>query len=195
MNFSVFKNMGYYAALILVCVTGSVFGKGLYDFSKTQLSQYLIERSWEQSLSHNTATKPWPWADVWPVARIIVPRRDVDIIILSSDGGKNLSHADSPPSKSVNPGISEISVNQIQEFEFVANLRPKDEILFQNNRGDIQKFTVSHAQIFHNGNYERLTAYSNAFLSLEIPYPSDSTLLSGSLRYVVFAEKVKNYSI
>ena len=48
-----------------------------YLHGKAWLGQRLLERAWVQSARSGADVRPWPWADTHPVARIVVPGRDV----------------------------------------------------------------------------------------------------------------------
>lgn len=47
---------------------------GAWIYVKAQLAQVLLQRAWAGTLAGQQDVKPWPWADTWPIARLIVPR-------------------------------------------------------------------------------------------------------------------------
>ena len=48
-------------------------GSGAWIYVKAQLAQVLLQRAWAGTLAGQRDVKPWPWADTWPVARLVVP--------------------------------------------------------------------------------------------------------------------------
>ena len=60
---------------LLLAVAGLIlFGQGAYIHAKAMLAQVLLERAFEKTIPSGRETKPWSWADTWPVARIEVKR-------------------------------------------------------------------------------------------------------------------------
>ena len=64
-------------------------GQAGYIAAKAELAQYLMQRSWQQTLAGARAVKPWPWADTWPVARLTAA--DVDLFVLAGADGRALA--------------------------------------------------------------------------------------------------------
>ena len=56
---------------LLLALTGLIlFGQGTYIHAKALLAQLLLERAFDTTIASGQPTKPWSWADIWPVARI-----------------------------------------------------------------------------------------------------------------------------
>src|SRR5205085_1880281 len=56
--------------LLLALIGLILFGQGAYIHAKARLAQVLLERAFEKTIATGRETKPWSWADTWPVARI-----------------------------------------------------------------------------------------------------------------------------
>lgn len=70
--------------LLLVLGAGQQLGAAGLIKAKAWLAPVLIERAWAQSLGlGGMPVKPWPWADTWPVARLRVPARGVQRLVLA----------------------------------------------------------------------------------------------------------------
>ena len=67
------------------------FGQGSYIHAKAKLAQSLIRGAWEKTLAGQKEVRPWPWADTWPVARLIVPRLKVDLFVLAGSSGRTMA--------------------------------------------------------------------------------------------------------
>ena len=56
-----------------------------------QLELVLLERAFKQTIATGRETKPWAWADTWPVARIEVKRLNARAIVLAGSSGQALA--------------------------------------------------------------------------------------------------------
>ena len=94
---------------------------------KAWLAPVLIERAWQQTLQQGGAvTKPWPWADTWPVARLRVPALEVDLLVLAGDRGNALAFGPGHAGASAVPGTrgqSVIAGHRDTHFAFLRELR------------------------------------------------------------------------
>jgi len=66
-------------------------GSGTWIYVKAKLAQVLLQRAWAVSLAGQRDVKPWPWADTWPVARLVVPSLGIDQIVLAGAHGRTLA--------------------------------------------------------------------------------------------------------
>jgi len=53
------------------------------DRSEAHLAQALVRRAWRETLAGARDTRPWPWADTRPVARLLVPGQGVETFVLA----------------------------------------------------------------------------------------------------------------
>ena len=192
------RKINYLLIAICISVGSWLFGQGTYIYAKAELAQYLIHQSWQQTLQTNTPSKPWPWADTWPVARIMVPKYHVDLIVLAGSSGRTLAFGPGHQSSRVFPGNignSIISAHRDTHFKFLQYLQPGDEILVQNAQGVIKGFQVTQAQVVNSQHATLSLDNPSPILTLVTCYPFDAIVPGGPLRYVVFAEAAKGYTI
>ncbi len=77
---------------LLLAVAGLIlFGQGAYIHAKALLAQVLLERAFSETIATGRDTKPWSWADTWPVARIEVKRIGASAIALAGSSGQALA--------------------------------------------------------------------------------------------------------
>jgi sortase A len=128
-------------ALIILLIAGLGFwqtGSAAWIYAKAQLAQVLLERAWEKTLAGDTPVRPWPWADTWPVARLRIPSRDVDVIVLQGDSGRSLAFApgmaagSAPPGQ---PGTTLISAHRDTHFKNIADIQPGEQIELETPHG------------------------------------------------------------
>ena len=68
-----------------------LFGQGAYIHAKALLAQVLLQRAFDETIATGHPTKPWSWADTWPVARIEVKRIGASAIVLAGSSGQALA--------------------------------------------------------------------------------------------------------
>lgn len=162
-----------------------------YIPAKAVLAQALLHHAWARTVAgHGKFYKPWPWADTWPVARLIVPAHEVDQIVLYGDKGNSLAFA---PGMSVQSFSADrqsavmISAHRDTQFHFLKNVAVGEIIELQNSHAALQYYQVRQRQVIDARVTEiRIPAYGN-WLFLVTCYPFDSLLTGGSKRYVVSA--------
>ena len=82
------------AFVLALLVGGWHLGQAAYIAAKAELAQVLIGKAWQRTLAGEQAVKPWPWADTWPVARLIMAERDVDLFVLAGADAVVEAHAE-----------------------------------------------------------------------------------------------------
>ena len=74
---------------LLLALAGLIlFGQGAYIHAKAMLAQVLLERAFNETIATGHQTKPWSWADTWPVARIEVKRIRASAIVLAGSAAR-----------------------------------------------------------------------------------------------------------
>ena len=102
------------AAIGMLALAGAAsFGQGAYIVAKAHVAQWLLHAAWDESRATGIAVKPWPWADTHPVARLMAPTQDSDVLVLAGASGRTLAfgpgHLDGsamPPHPSANRSSS-----------------------------------------------------------------------------------------
>ena len=78
-----------------------------------------------------TSTKPWSWADTWPVARIEVKRIGASAIVLAGSSGQALAFGPGHVELTADAGergIAVYSAHRDTHFRFLRNVKIGDEI-------------------------------------------------------------------
>lgn len=117
---------------LLLAVIGLVlFGQGAWIHAKALLAQVLLERAFNATVATGHPTKPWSWADTWPVARIEVKRIHARAIVLSGSSGQALAfgpgHVELTPNAGER-GVAVYSAHRDTHFAFLKNVAIGDEI-------------------------------------------------------------------
>ena len=157
--------------------------------TKAIAAQILLDRAWQQTLIKHEQSKPWPWADTWPVAELIAPEQGITQIVLAGDSGATLAFGPGHSFASATPeehGTVMISGHRDTHFRFIQNLKKGERLILKTKSG-IHYYTVSNTQIVDNQSYK--ADRSNDELILVTCYPFNSATTGGTERYLVHAQR------
>lgn len=177
-------------ALTLLSLAVWQIGAGLYIPAKALLAQYLLQDAWRKTKLGESAVKPWPWADTWPVARLRAPGHDVDLLVLAGDSGESLAfgpgHLTGTPSPG-SPGNSIIGGHRDTSLAFLEQVRIGDEFFIERPDGQELAYQITGSMIADARQPWRSPNSANPMLTLVTCYPFNAVLPGGPLRYLVFA--------
>ncbi len=183
---------------LLLALALFFLGSAFYIPAKAMLAQQLLQQAWADTLTgHGQINKPWPWADTWPVARLIVPGHNIDQIVLEGDTGNSLAFA---PGESIQSymdkhnGAIMISAHRDTHFHFLKYVILGEIIELQHEDGVIDRYRVQDLQIIDTRYGDVSVPASGKWLVLVTCYPFDALQAGGSRRYVVSAEAISGSS-
>ncbi len=117
---------------LLLALAGLIlFAQGTYIHAKAWLAQVLLERAFAQTIATGRDSKPWSWADTWPVARIEVKRIGASAIVLSGSSGQALAFGPGHvefTAEAGERGVAVYSAHRDTHFRFLKHVRIGDEI-------------------------------------------------------------------
>jgi len=179
----------------LILIVGLCFlVSGSWIQIKAVVAQELLERSWQQTLSHGSPVQPWPWADHWPVAQLKFPRTKSELIVLSGDSGSSLAFAPGWNTKSAKPGgqgVTVISGHRDTHFKILEDTEIGDLIEVVTSQGETVNYQIKTIEVVDSRVATINTEQSGQIVVLVTCYPFDAVEAGGLLRYVVTARKVK----
>lgn len=178
--------------LLLTAISLIVNGSSIY--AKAQLAQYLISDAWTQTIAGKRQVRPWPWADTWPVARLTVPDKNIELYILNGANGASLPFGPGHLTGTVYPGESGASIiaaHRDTHFKFLETIKLGKKIQIQTRQGDIVWYEVIKANIADSRKQSLQLVQQAELLTLVTCYPFDAIDPGGPLRYVVTAKKIK----
>lgn len=172
-------------------------GEGSYVYVKAQLAQYLIASAWQDN-GGKSQIKPWPWADTWPVARLVVPQHHIDQYVLAGVSGESLAFGPGHVLASAAPteiGNTLIAAHRDTHFAFVKELKKGEVITIYNRRGEQRAYIVQDMTIVDKDDVAWINAENYQYqLTLATCYPFDAIQAGGPLRYVVRAVSLPEIS-
>ena len=178
------------ASLWQLALAGWIQGKAI-------IAQQLLNHSWNQTLDDLSNDKkpkphkPWPWADTWPVAKLIVPQHHVEQIILAGDSGSSLAFGPGHSFASATPnsaGTTVISAHRDTHFQFLKDIKINETVYLQTT-DKTTRYHVYDLQVVDSRTYTIQGNTDNQTLVLVTCYPFAALTAGGSLRYLVFAMK------
>lgn len=179
--------------LVLGCL---LIGQGLWIAVKAIVAQWLLQQAWTQTLTTQQPARPWPWADTWPVGRLLVPRYGIDQIILADASGRSLAFGPGQFSGSLQadePGAIMISGHRDTHFQFLQHLQENDLIHMEWPTGHRTSYTVQELTVVDSRHIRLANHPDSDALILTTCYPFDAIDPGGPLRYVVRAEKFQRW--
>jgi sortase A len=176
---------------VLAIAGGASLGRGTYLYAKAELGQVLLHRAWSKMRTDGTAAKPWPWADTHPIARLVAPAQQVDLLVLSGASGRTLAWGPGHLDGSAAPGFegnTVLSAHRDTHFRFLARIAVGDPLIIERADGTRVRYRVRETAIVdvHVLAIERDTLAPT--LTLVTCYPFDALVPGGPLRYIVSAE-------
>ena len=165
-------------------------GEGTRIYLKAILAQVLLQNAWNQTRSGSTNVKPWPWAEMHPVARLQVPTYDEDIIVLAGTTGKSLAFGPGHVVSSAAPGTDDnvaIAAHRDTHFAFLEHITPGEFVFLETPDGVRHRYQVSQIDILHQSETEVMAKNGVKQLTLITCYPFHAITPGGPMRYVVRA--------
>lgn len=185
--------MGLVLAGVWFVLGSWLIGQGIWIPVKATAAQWLLKQAWGETLKTQQPAKPWPWADTWPVGRLLVPRHGIDQIILADASGRSLAFGPGYLSESAwpgEPGAIVLSGHRDTHFQFLQHLQKDDLIYMERPTGYRTTYAVQELTVV-DSRLTRLTKQDDVeSLILTTCFPFDALVPGGPLRYVVRAEKV-----
>ena len=181
---------GYLAVAALLALGFWNLGQGAYIPAKAWFAQELMQHAWLRVTAGADRAAPWPWADTWPVARLTVKSRDVDLIVLAGGSGRTLAFGPGHLGASAEPGEignSIIAGHRDTHFAFLRDVKVGELIGVETTRGQGHLYEVVGVDVVDARKGSLMLDTQQSMLSLVTCYPFDALEAGGPLRYVVTA--------
>ena len=184
-------------AVILLTAAGlGLFLWGAYIPAKAVAAQFLLQRAWDQARANHRPSgilaKPWPWADMTPVARLSLDRLDVHDIVLSGAQGRTLAfgpgHVDGTALPG-QPGHSVVSAHRDTHFAYLKDAHIGDLIRVEQPSGATSGYRIVERKVIDSRKEEVMLHPDRDLLTLITCYPFEDWTPGGPMRLIVTAEK------
>jgi len=178
------------AAIALLALGAWQFGQGAWIQAKAWLAQALIEQAWSKTLAGERQVKPWPWADTWPVARLIAPALGIERYVLAGTGGAAMAFGPGHLEGTALPGDAGNSViggHRDTHLAFLRHLPVGSEIVLESPDGARRSYTVRHAMVLDKRDVWIAKQEGPTRLTLITCYPFHALRAAGAQRFVISA--------
>ncbi len=179
--------------IAVACILGIGFwqlGQAAYIPAKAWLAQELMLKAWDRAGAGVDRPPPWPWADTWPVARLLAQGGKIDLIVLAGGSGRTLAFGPGHLSASPMPGTrgnSVIAGHRDTHFRFLKDVAIGEALWVEGADGTRYRYRIIDLDIVDARRSSVLLDTDDALLSLITCYPFDADEPGGPLRYVVTA--------
>jgi sortase A len=187
------RQMPRFVLPLLLALAGLIlFGQGAYIHAKALVAQVLLNHAFEKTIITGRETKPWSWADTWPVARIEVKRLHASAIVLSGSSGQALAfgpgHVERTPDAGER-GVAVYSAHRDTHFRFLKDVVTGDEIDVIRSDGRRFRYRVDATSVVRF-DASGINPLSEGYqLVLSTCWPFDA-LTQGPERYLVHATMI-----
>ena len=161
--------------------------------AKAHVAQHLIASAWTQARDGGPSRRPWPWADMRPIARLTMHSRGVDLFILDNASPRALAFGPAHVHGTAAPGISGNTViiaHRDTHFSFLKRVALDDEIDVESAFGKVSRYRVREVTIVDQGETRVMDEADSPQLTLITCFPFDAVQPGTSLRYVVIADRI-----
>ena len=158
--------------------------------TKAIVAQLLLQQAWTQTLAGERDVKPWPWADVWPVLKIEIPRLRQSTIALSGVSGQAMAFGPGLMAQSATPGepgLSIIAAHRDTHFAFLKDVAIGDAVFVTKPDGTVLRFEIFETRVVHAQQSGLFIEDDTPKLALVTCWPFDATM-RGEERFVAIAE-------
>jgi sortase A len=180
-------------APFLLALAGLIlFGQGAYIHAKAALAQVLLECAFKETIATGRHTKPWAWADTWPVARIEVKRLHARAIVLAGSSGQALAFGPGHvelTAEAGERGVAVYSAHRDTHFRFLKEVAIGDVIEITRSDGKRFRYRADATSIvrFDASGIDPLTDRYELVLSTCWPFDA---LTAGPERYLLHATMI-----
>jgi sortase A len=183
----------WWTAAALACLALWEFTSAGYIHAKAFVAQRLIAASWKEALATGRVQRPWPWADMRPIAKLTVVGRGVELYVLDGSSGRSLAFGPGHVDGTAQPGSAGNSVivaHRDTHFAFLRQIALNEEIDIEDAKGRTTRYRVREASVVDKSETRVLDAADSPQLTLITCFPFDAIQPGTPLRYVVIADRI-----
>lgn len=171
------------------CVLLLALSESFYLEAKAEVAQHLIGSAWNETLDTKQPTKPWSWADTWPVLKLTLPSGD-EQYVLNSVSGQAMAFGPGHMQESALPGEGKdivLSAHRDTHFAGLEHVKTGDLITVSDSGNIAHQYRVITTEVVDSSTQQLHLNTQSERLRLITCYPFDALTAGGNLRYVVTA--------
>lgn len=175
---------------LLVLLGLSQIGGGLYINAKASVANWLMADTWQSRTANGTPDKPWPWADTWIVARLSIPRLNVEQFIMQDASGESLAFGPGATDTLTENGYNILAGHRDTHFSYLNQLQVGDTVEIETYDGQKISYQITTNQVIDVRDGPLRFNADSAGLSMITCWPMDAVVPGGPLRYIVSGKRV-----
>lgn len=187
------RNLLRLAALTLLLTSASSAGSAGWIAGKAWLAQHLLQQSWQQSLARGQGVRPWPWADITPVARLLDQTGAKSLLVLGDASGEAMAFGPAliagDPSHGRQHTVA-IGGHRDTHLSFLQHRQIGERLSLQNLKGETLHYRILDRQIVDTRTQSVSVARDTPGLVLVTCYPFNASQTGGPLRLLVRAAPI-----
>jgi len=179
------------SAAVLLSLAAFAGGQSLWISGKAFVAQHLLERAWRSTLRTHHLAKPWPWADIAPVAKLNVPTLDLSLLVLGDASGEAMAFGPGLVAGRIAAADSEVIAlggHRDTHLAFLENLPSGSAIRLQTSQGIWHNYRLRSSQVVDSRSNTVTIARNHPGLVLITCYPFNAMQTGGPLRYMITAQ-------
>jgi sortase A len=178
--------------VVLLGIGLAFIAHGLLIPAKATLAQYLLESAWQKTRKAKKTAKPWPWADIWPIARLTIDGKST--LVLADGGGESLAFGPSHVSGSARPGTkgtSVISAHRDTHFQVLKRVKPGSVVTLERADGVTRDYEVRETRVLSKPKLLFPPEDGRDRLILVTCWPFDAIVPDTQKRFSVLGERIR----
>ena len=175
-----------------------MLGGGYFGFKvlkielKARAAQVLLQYAWHKTIMTGENQRPWKSFDGVPVFRLMIPRHEVDQIVLAGTSGQALAFGPAFHTNSELPGkggTTVLSSHRDSHGVYIKQLKKGDMIKLQDRFQQWHSYTIEDFDILNVKTDTISTTNAKEVLLIITCYPFNALTSGTPLRYVVSASQ------
>ena len=184
--------------IILILASVLLFGGVYFCFQffkielKARVAQALLQYAWHKTIKTGENQRPWKSFDGVPVLRLMIPRHEVDQIVLAGTSGQALAFGPAFHEESKLPGkggTTVLSSHRDSHGVYIRQLKKGDMIKLQDRFQQWYSYTIEDFDILNVKTDTISTTNAKEVLLIITCYPFNALTSGTPLRYVVSASQ------
>jgi len=151
--------------------------------AKAWAAPVLIKYAWEQKLETGLDRRPWPWADSSPMAKISIPKLNVDRYVLQGDNMRNLAFG---PVLQQTGLVTVLYGHRDTHFSFLRKMKVNDVVLFDVGDVGTEEWFVERTKVVLVDEIYVPDRESEKSLMMVTCYPFGAVSTASNQRFVVW---------
>ena len=178
---------------LLLLLGGGYFGFQVFKIElKARVAQVLLQYAWHKTIKTGVDQRPWKSFDGTPILRLMIPRYEVDQIVLAGTSGQALSFGPAFHEESKLPGMggsTVLSSHRDSHGIYIKQLQKGDIIKIQDRFQQWHSYTIEEFSILNVKTDTISTTNAKEVLLIITCYPFNALTSGTPLRYVVSASQ------